>query len=133
LRYARTCYDHIAGTLSILLHDHLLRHGWLSKEQQGGQSAYFLTSEGEKKFERARVDLGPARAARRKFAYPCLDWSERQPHIAGALGATLLQHGLAKKWITRDLNSRVLHVTRIGEREMLQDFGFDFGFKCDDR
>jgi DNA-binding transcriptional ArsR family regulator len=129
LRYARTCYDHIAGTLSVLLHDHLLRHGWLSKELQGDQSAYLLTSEGEKKFERARMDLGPARAARRKFAYPCLDWSERRPHIAGALGAALLRHALARKWITRDLDSRALHVTRIGEREILQDFGF----QCEDR
>jgi DNA-binding transcriptional ArsR family regulator/DNA-binding PadR family transcriptional regulator len=129
LRYARTCYDHIAGTLSVLLHDHLLRHGWLRSDLQSDRAAYILTSEGEKKFERVRVDLGTARTARRKFAYPCLDWSERRPHIAGVLGAALLQHALTRKWITRDLDSRALHVTRIGEREMLQDFGF----QCDDR
>ena len=124
LRYARTCYDHIAGTLSILLHDHFLKEGWLRSEPRSGRNAYELTDEGEKMLQCARLDLGAARAVRRRFAYACLDWSERRPHIAGALGATLLRHGLARKWITRDLNSRALHLTRIGERELLKELGF---------
>jgi DNA-binding transcriptional ArsR family regulator/DNA-binding PadR family transcriptional regulator len=127
LRYARTCYDHIAGTLSTLLHDHFLKEGWLRRDPRSGRNGYELTHEGEKRLEQARLDLGPARATRRRFAYACLDWSERRPHIAGALGAALLSHGLTRRWITRDLDSRALHLTRIGEREMLKEFDL----RCD--
>nr|MBA3915746.1 transcriptional regulator [Terriglobales bacterium] len=64
-------------------------------------------------------------SARRKFAYACLDWSERRPHIGGALGASLLEYGLARRWMTRDLNSRALYMTRAGKREMLNVFGLN--------
>lgn len=125
LRYARTCYDHIAGTLSILLHDQFLNQGWLQRDSRSDGNAYELSMVGHKKLQQAGVDLALACSTRRKFAYACLDWSERRPHIAGTLGAVLLGHGLARRWITKDLNSRTLYLTKLGKRAMLDQFGLD--------
>jgi hypothetical protein len=71
------------------------------------------------------VDVTAARAARRRFACGCLDWSERRPHLAGALGATLLASTLRLGWVTRDLDSRVLGVTRKGQRALRERFGVE--------
>ena len=60
---------------------------------------------------------------RRRFAYGCLDWSERRPHIGGALGAALLKVALKRKWVLQDLDSRALDVTSLGRREILARFG----------
>jgi hypothetical protein len=64
-----------------------------------------------------------ARALRRRFAYACLDWSERRPHLGGALGAALLQVALKRSWVVQDLDSRALEVTRRGRREIEARFG----------
>jgi hypothetical protein len=69
------------------------------------------------------IDIGAIRALRRRFAYGCVDWSERKPHIAGALGAALLTVALKRKWLTQDLDSRALRITRSGERELHRQFG----------
>jgi DNA-binding transcriptional ArsR family regulator len=118
LRAARTCYDHMAGTVAVALHDRFNALGWLS-------DAYDLTAAGTKAFEALGIDLDAARALRRRFAYACLDWSERRPHIGGALGAALLNVALKRKWVVQDLDSRALGVTRLGRREMLARFGLD--------
>lgn len=118
LRKARTCYDHIAGELAVALHDHFMREGWLVPYPGSGSSAYAVSNTGERKLALLGIDLAEARALRRRFAYGCLDWSQRRPHIAGALGSVLLKHMLVKKWIARDLDSRALSITRLGEREI---------------
>ncbi|MBZ5604869.1 MAG: helix-turn-helix domain-containing protein [Acidobacteriia bacterium] len=105
LRAARTCYDPIAGTIGVSLHDRLLELKWLT-------AAYKVTPGGEKGFASLGIDLDAARALRRRFACACLDWSERRPHLGGALGAAILQVALKKKWVTQDLDSRALSVTR---------------------
>jgi hypothetical protein len=69
------------------------------------------------------IDIGAIRALRRRFAYGCVDWSERKPHIAGALGAALLTVALKRKWLTQDLDSRALRLTRNGQRELQRQFG----------
>jgi hypothetical protein len=69
------------------------------------------------------IDVEALRAQRRRFAYACLDWSERRPHIGGALGAALLHIALKRKWVIRDLDSRALSVTGAGRREMRTRFG----------
>ncbi len=120
LRAARTCYDHIAGTLGVALHDRFKTLGWLACDDD---VAYDVTSSGVKSFEAMGIDLTAARALRRRFAYPCLDWSERRPHIAGALGAALLQLFLKRKWVLQDLDSRALSVTKAGRREFHARFG----------
>ena len=110
LREARTCYDHMAGAVAVQLHDRLIAQHWLEN--------YHLTPRGAEQMEKLGVDVRWARAARRKFAYACLDWSERRPHLGGALGAALLTALLAKKWLVREPGSRALSVTRLGRREL---------------
>jgi DNA-binding transcriptional ArsR family regulator len=121
LRAARTCYDHIAGTLGVSLHDRFEARGWLSGA--GADNAYNLTPDGAKAFEALGIDIEATRTLRRRFAYACLDWSERRPHVGGALGAALLEVALKRKWVIQDLDNRALTITRTGRREMLARFG----------
>jgi DNA-binding transcriptional ArsR family regulator len=123
LRAARTCYDHTAGTLGVSLHDRFKALGWLSASSTGSADAYDLTPDGTKAFAALGMDLDATRTLRRRFAYACLDWSERRPHIGGALGAALLQIALKRKWVLQDLDSRALSVTSLGRREILTRFG----------
>jgi len=116
LRAARTCYDHIAGTLGVSLHDRVMSLGWLSTD-------YDLMPKGIKALEALGVDLEGVRTLRRRFAFGCLDWSERRSHVGGALGAALLKLALKRKWVTQNLDSRALCVTKTGRREMLAKLG----------
>ena len=85
LRFCRTCYDHLAGQVGIAVTDSLTRHGHLEPK---GPRDWQLTNSGELFCERLGVDLDTARrTSSRHFARQCLDWSERRPHISGALGA----------------------------------------------
>jgi DNA-binding transcriptional ArsR family regulator len=122
LRAARTCYDHIAGTLGVALHDRFKTLGWLSGRSAANQ-AYGLTPAGAGAFEALGIDVEATRKLRRRFAYACLDWSERRPHVGGALGAALLNAALERKWVLRDPDGRALAITRAGRREMLARFG----------
>jgi DNA-binding transcriptional ArsR family regulator len=123
LRQARTCYDHIAGTLAVSLHDHFHTLGWLSRGSMANSTAYEVSSEGRKGFEGLGIDVEASRALRRRFAFACLDWSERRPHLGGALAAALLKIAVNRKWVTHDLDSRALSVTATGRRELLTRFG----------
>jgi DNA-binding transcriptional ArsR family regulator len=122
LRAARTCYDHIAGTLGVSLHDRFQALGWLAGVSDAG-SAYALTPVGTKAFEALGVNIEATRTLRRRFAYACVDWSERRPHVGGAIGAALLNVALKRKWVIQDLDSRALAITKLGRREMLSRFG----------
>src|SRR5438105_2658227 len=122
LRAARTCYDHIAGTVGVLLHDRFMAKKWLSVGSNGREDAYELTVDGTKAFEALGIDLEAVRTLRRRFACGCLDWSERRFHVGGALGAALLKIVLKKNWAAQDLDSRALRVTPLGRREMLSRF-----------
>jgi DNA-binding transcriptional ArsR family regulator len=121
---ARTCYDHMAGRVGVLLHDRLYTLKWLSAVSNN-DTVYELTSAGAKAFESLGVDIEATRALRRRFASACLDWSERRPHIGGALGAALLKLALKRRWVTQDLDSRALGVTAFGKREMQNRFGLE--------
>jgi DNA-binding transcriptional ArsR family regulator len=164
LRAARTCYDHMAGTVAVALHDRFQQLGWLTaapaaavsppltartgdggdgkrasigatkvaarandgkKDSERATAAlpYDVTPDGERAMAALGIDIGAIRALRRRFAYGCVDWSERKPHIAGALGAALLTVALKRKWLTQDLDSRALRITRSGERELHRQFG----------
>jgi DNA-binding transcriptional ArsR family regulator len=123
LRAARTCYDHMAGILGVSLHDRFMTLGWLLADSTGGGKAYHLSADGSRACESLGIDIEATQALRRKFASACLDWSERRPHIGGALGAALLKIALKRKWVLPDLDSRALSVTSLGRREMLARFG----------
>src|SRR5271155_5387977 len=74
LRAARTCYDHLAGTLGVVLHDRFTKLKWLLADSAGSESAYSLTADGAKTLERLGINLEATRLLRRRFAYACLDW-----------------------------------------------------------
>lgn len=121
LRSARTCYDHMAGRVAVLLRRRFEDLQWLSSQKR--DDSYELTQTGAKAFAAAGIDVQAARAQRRRFAYACVDWSERSPHIAGALGRALLDAALKQKWFVQDLDSRALTPTSLGRRQLSARFG----------
>jgi DNA-binding transcriptional ArsR family regulator len=123
LRAARTCYDHIAGTLGVLVYHRCIALGWLSVS--GTDVACDLTPAGRAAFEALGIDVEAARRSHRRFAFACLDWSERRPHLAGALGAAVLHAVLKKKWVVQDLDSRILRPTPLGRRELSVRLGLE--------
>ncbi len=124
LRAARTCYDHIAGTLGVSLHDRFQTLGWLSNESKPSRSdERDITPSGAKAFAALGIDVEKTRALRRRFAYACVDWSERRPHLGGALAAAVLNLAVKRKWMLQDLDSRAISVTAFGKREMATRFG----------
>ena len=125
LRYARSCYDHLAGTVAVALHDQLLREGWLitaDNDQPPGNRHYQLSANGEKLFTALQVELKPKPNSRRQYACACLDWSERKSHLGGYLGAALLEMMLAQQWLLREPDDRVLHLTAKGQKALQQHF-----------
>jgi len=122
LRAARTCYDHIAGTIAVALHDRLRELDWITATENGGD-AYDVTAQGQRALVEFGIDIAATRALRRRFAYACVDWSERRPHIGGALGAALLKLALKRKWMLQDLDSRALRVTNSGYRDLQRHLG----------
>jgi DNA-binding transcriptional ArsR family regulator len=126
LRFARTCYDHMAGTAGVALHDRFTAMRWITLDagrNQAREDAYTLTLEGNSALASLGIDVDATRNLRRRFAYACLDWSERRPHLGGALGAAVLHIALKKRWVTQQLDSRILTVTATGRREMHARFG----------
>jgi DNA-binding transcriptional ArsR family regulator len=126
LRFARTCYDHMAGTTGVALHDRFTVLQWIALDAKRGtdrEDTYSLTPEGARAFTSLGIDVDATRNLRRRFAYACLDWSERRPHLGGALGAALLHLALKKRWVTQQLDSRILTLTGNGRREMYTRFG----------
>jgi DNA-binding transcriptional ArsR family regulator len=124
LRRARTCYDHLAGTLGVGLHDYMVLHRWLDPLAHDGAD-YQLSTEGAAALAQLGLDVDQVGKARRRFACPCLDWSERRPHMGGALGAALLAVLLKDGWVERALDSRALGVTRAGQRRFKRVFNLD--------
>ena len=122
LRWARTCYDHMAGEVAVALHDQILRNKWLSKIQRNDGS-YEVTPAGARALAARGIEFEVVNTLRRRIACACLDWSERRPHLGGAIGAALLQSALQQKWVLKDLDSRILRVTKRGEREFFERFG----------
>jgi hypothetical protein len=120
LQFARTCYDHMAGTLAVLLHDRMIEAGWLLEMTE---QVYQLSGSGRALFENLGVEVKDLALVRRRFACPCLDWSMRRPHLGGALGAALLQVAIKRKWLLQDLDSRALALTTLGRKEISARFG----------
>lgn len=122
LVHARTCYDHVAGALGVSLHDALLARGWLTSAV-AQPNEYSLTGTGERQLTSMGVDVDALRAGRRRLVFGCLDWSERRPHLGGALGAALLAIMLERRWTKRERDSRALSVTAVGRRELATRLG----------
>lgn len=124
-RLARSCYDHIAGRIAVQILERFRALHWL-RPSPGGSNALELMQEGAEGLTALGIDLDAARSARRRFAYGCLDWSERRMHLAGALGSALRQAFLDRRWIEQELDSRALRITPRGRRELRQRLQMDF-------
>ncbi|MGH6673272.1 MAG: ArsR/SmtB family transcription factor [Xanthobacteraceae bacterium] len=120
MRDARTCYDHVAGRLGVGLTDSLCARGHLVLADEGGE----ITESGVAFLEEFGVDLAATRGLRRIFCRPCLDWTERRPHLGGAVGAVLAQRCFDLNWLQRMRDSRALAVTPAGRRGLNETFGF---------
>lgn len=120
LRYARTCYDHMAGEVAVALHDHFMQKNCFTIKNE--TASYSLTETGAMCFHKLGIDIKRLQKSRRRFACACLDWSERKPHLGGALGAALLSHFIEHAWLERDLDSRVLQLSSHGKRQFKQWF-----------
>jgi DNA-binding transcriptional ArsR family regulator len=118
MRHARTCYDHIAGVLGVGLAERMIEREFVILGDEAGE----VTAEGADFFSKLGVDLTGARARRRVFCRPCLDWTERRPHIGGAVGAALATRCFELKWIERVRDSRALAVTPAGRRGLTEFF-----------
>jgi DNA-binding transcriptional ArsR family regulator len=120
IRKARSCYDHLAGRVAVEM----------AKALEGskiirisGEREYELGRDGRSWFLNLGIDTGALRCSRRSFARQCLDWTERRPHLAGALGAELCARTLALGWFAKQRNKRALRVTHEGVRELHGRFG----------
>jgi DNA-binding transcriptional ArsR family regulator len=122
LREARTCYDHLAGRLGIAIADKLDETGVVRVDDGG----IVVTDHGRTWLADHAFDVDAARGrSRRPMCRPCLDWTERRPHLAGVLGAALLDGLIARRWIARGEGSRAIEVTRGGARELHRLFGYE--------
>jgi DNA-binding transcriptional ArsR family regulator len=118
MRHARTCYDHIAGVLGVGLADSMTGRDFVVLGDEGGE----VTPAGMEFLRKLGVDLADARAKRRVFCRPCLDWTERRTHIGGAVGAALAKRCFELKWIERLRDGRALAITPAGRKGLLEYF-----------
>ena len=123
LRAARTCYDHVAGALGVAINDRLTALGWIAHAHGCTAGSYDVTPKGAAAFAALGLDVGSARRLRRRFAFACLDWSERRSHLGGAVGAALLDVALDRKWVLRQRESRALTITALGRRHLQRELG----------
>ena len=119
IKYCRSCYDHLAGKAGVAVTDALLRKNLL----QPADGRYEATPAGVKWLAALEIDVVELMGLRRVFARPCLDWSERRHHVAGSLGAALLEKMLADDWLRRVRHSRAIVVTARGEKKFSQLLG----------
>jgi DNA-binding transcriptional ArsR family regulator len=121
LRWARMCYDHLAGAVGVSVTEALLRRGLL-REKDGG---YVLGPEGAAEFGRFGIEVGRLDRRTRPLLRPCRDWSERRYHLAGSLGAALTRSMLEHRWIATREASRIVTVTEAGEAGLREWPGVD--------
>jgi DNA-binding transcriptional ArsR family regulator len=123
LRAARTCYDHLAGRLGVALTDALAAGGYLELERDAG----LVTDAGIALFTRIGIDVAALSADRgrraRVLCRPCLDWSERRPHLAGSVGAALCACSFDEDWIRRVKGTRAVTITPRGQRVFREVIG----------
>jgi DNA-binding transcriptional ArsR family regulator len=111
LRFARVCYDHLAGKLGVLVTQTLCERGYMRDDEVG----FLVTDKGQSWFHTFDINVVDLRKGRRPLTRRCLDWSERRPHLAGALGAALTKRFLDLHWISRVRTGRAVRLTNKGQ------------------
>ena len=122
LARARTCYDHLAGRLGVAVTQAMTHRGLLRQD-----AGFALTDDGAAWLTEIGVDLAAARSSRRPLVLPCLDFTERRAHLAGAAGAALHRHFLARAWVVPVGSGRALRVTDEGGAALCDHLGVDPG------
>lgn len=120
LRHARSCYDHLAGRLGVMVTEAMCERGLVT-----GRDAFEITGSGEAWLEGLNVDVGTLRRGRRPLALRCLDWSERRDHLAGAAGAALLAVLFERRWIARRPGTRAVRLTLRGREGLYRVLGLE--------
>ena len=115
LRKARVCYDHLAGDLGVLAFDAFKKHRWIAHDESG----LTLSKSGAEFCRELGIDVDAARTSRRPMCRVCLDWSARRHHLAGQVGAQLLERCYELGWARRRRGTRIVDFTPRGEREFL--------------
>lgn len=118
VRYCRTCYDHLAGQVGVLIEDSLTSRGFIELQDK----TYSINEKGNKFFSDFGLNLAELQNKNRNFAKSCLDWSERKHHLAGSLGNALLEKMLELDWVQRTKDSRAIIVTSLGKRGLKDKF-----------
>jgi len=121
LRWARMCYDHLAGAVGVAVTEALVTRGLLAEEDGG----YRMGADGVAEFGRFGIDVDRLEQGTRPLLRPCLDWSERRYHLAGSLGAALLAALVERRWIAPREASRIVTVTQAGQEGLQDWFGVD--------
>jgi DNA-binding transcriptional ArsR family regulator len=119
LRHARLCYDHLAGELGVALFDSFKKHKWIVA---GPEKTFALTRLGRAKVSTFVQDLSDLEAGARPLCRACLDWSVRRHHLAGSLGAALLEEVFQRGWASHKGTSRVVEFTKPGEAALKRTF-----------
>jgi DNA-binding transcriptional ArsR family regulator len=119
MRRARTCYDHLAGELGVAVTDAMIERGYLVLDADAGE----LTAEGSGFLVDIGIDVTTPVRSRRAFCRPCLDWSERRPHLAGRVGAAIAHLGFERDWIRRRRVGRSIEITDDGIVAFKEIFG----------
>jgi DNA-binding transcriptional ArsR family regulator len=126
IHLARTCYDHLAGYAGVQITNALVEQGFLIKADMN----FEVTPKGMLFLEELGIIEEDLKNNRRKFAPCCLDWTERQHHIAGALGNALLEKMLELGWFSRMPKTRALKVTSRGKLELRNRFSIQLNNKA---
>ena len=116
---ARSCYDHLAGRIAVELARALEQSQII---RRAGESQYELGSKGHGWFTHLGIDVDQLPHSRRSLARQCIDWTERRPHLSGALGAALFSRFIALGWFARRRGSRALSILPAGARELKERF-----------
>jgi len=125
LRFARTCYDHVAGKLGVAIADALVTARFIVLTEEGGE----VTKAGARFFAQFGAELNSQSGSRRIFCRACLDWSERRYHVAGFVGAEIWRRCLELGWLTRRRDTRAVRVTPAGRRGLRDTLGIDLDFE----
>ena len=121
LQRGRLCYDHLAGRLGVALTHQMMEAGLLRKS--GGD--YEVTDAGAGVFRGLGIDIASLRGQERPLSRACLDWSEKDHHLAGSLGAALTNELFRLGWLEGREASRVVTVTAVGQQGLQQAFGLE--------